>query len=156
MPDSNPDWFFQPRRQTAAPPEDSGDGLISLPAELLQRHGARVLSPDTAVTVDASRGGVNLADQLAQQQGQRIQPTPLFRHRQILRMHHAAEIVEQHAGQQLVVEARFVQHNVLRKAPLQQTQFGQAVRRHRVVLAQHLGQQRVECGGTRVFGAFFA
>ena len=50
MPDSNPDWFFQPRRQTAAPPADSGDGLISLPAELLQRHGARVLSPDTAVS----------------------------------------------------------------------------------------------------------
>ena len=50
MPDPNPDWFFQPRRQTAAPPEDSGDGLISLPAELLQRHGARVLSPDTTVS----------------------------------------------------------------------------------------------------------
>ena len=51
MPEPNPDWFFQPRRQTAAPAEDAGAGLISLPAEVLQRHGARVLSPDTAVSV---------------------------------------------------------------------------------------------------------
>jgi hypothetical protein len=51
MPDPNPDWFFQPRRQAAAPAEDAGAGLISLPAEVLQRHGARVLSPDTAVSV---------------------------------------------------------------------------------------------------------
>ena len=50
MPDPNPDWFFQPRRQAAAPAEDAGAGLISLPAEVLQRHGARVLSPDTAVS----------------------------------------------------------------------------------------------------------
>src|SRR5438270_620554 len=32
MPDPNPDWFFQPRRQTAAPAEDQGTGLISPPA----------------------------------------------------------------------------------------------------------------------------
>jgi hypothetical protein len=51
MPDPNPDWFFQPRRQAAGPAEDPGTGLISLPAEVLQRHGARVLSPDTAVSV---------------------------------------------------------------------------------------------------------
>ena len=51
MPDPNPDWFFQPRRQAAGPAEDAGAGLISLPAEVLQRHGARVLSPDTAVSV---------------------------------------------------------------------------------------------------------
>jgi Subtilase family len=51
MPEPNPDWFFQPRRQTADLAEDTGDGLISLPAEVLQRHGARVLNPDTAVSV---------------------------------------------------------------------------------------------------------
>jgi len=51
MPDPNPDWFFQPRRQAAAPAEDPGAGLLSLPAEVLQRHGARVLNPDTAVSV---------------------------------------------------------------------------------------------------------
>ena len=51
MPDPNPDWFFQPRHQTAGPADDSGTGLISLPAEVLRRHGARVLNPDTAVSV---------------------------------------------------------------------------------------------------------
>jgi hypothetical protein len=51
MPELNPDWFFQPRSQTATPAEDPGAGLISLPAEILQRHGARVLNPDTAVSV---------------------------------------------------------------------------------------------------------
>jgi hypothetical protein len=51
MPEPNPDWFFPPRNQAAGPAEDSGTGLISLPAEVLQRHGARVLNPDTAVSV---------------------------------------------------------------------------------------------------------
>src|SRR6185437_15098965 len=51
MPDPNPDWFFQPRRHSASPAEDQGTGLISLPAEVLQRHGARVLNADTAVSV---------------------------------------------------------------------------------------------------------
>jgi len=51
MPDPNPDWFFQPRRHSASPAEDQGTGLISLPAEVLQRHGARVLNTDTAVSV---------------------------------------------------------------------------------------------------------
>jgi len=51
MPDPNPDWFFQPRRQEAGTAADSGDGLIRFPAEILQRHGARVLNPDTAVSV---------------------------------------------------------------------------------------------------------
>jgi subtilisin family serine protease len=51
MPDPNPDWFFQPRSQAAGTAEDAGDGLIRFPAELLQRHGARILNPDTAVSV---------------------------------------------------------------------------------------------------------
>ena len=51
MPEPNTNWFFQPRSQTAAHAEDSAPGLISLPAEVLQRHGARVLDPDTAVAV---------------------------------------------------------------------------------------------------------
>ena len=51
MPDPNPDWFFQPRSQAAGAAEDAGDGLIRFPAELLQRHGARILNPDTAVSV---------------------------------------------------------------------------------------------------------
>jgi hypothetical protein len=51
MPEFNPDWFFQPRSQKAPPAEDPGAGLIRLPAEVLQRHGARILNPDTAVSV---------------------------------------------------------------------------------------------------------
>lgn len=51
MPDPSPDWFFQPRSQAAGTAEDAGDGLIRFPAELLQRHGARILNPDTAVSV---------------------------------------------------------------------------------------------------------
>lgn len=51
MPDPSPDWFFQPRSQAAGAAEDAGDGLIRFPAELLQRHGARILNPDTAVSV---------------------------------------------------------------------------------------------------------
>lgn len=51
MPDPSPDWFFQPRSQAAGAAEDAGDGLIRFPAELLQRHGARILNPDTAASV---------------------------------------------------------------------------------------------------------
>jgi Subtilase family len=51
MPELNPDWFFQPRSQTAPPAEDPGAGLIRLAAEVLQRHGARILNPDTAASV---------------------------------------------------------------------------------------------------------
>jgi hypothetical protein len=51
MPEPNPDWFFQPRSHAAGTAEDTGDGLIRLPAEVLHRHGARVLDPDTAVSV---------------------------------------------------------------------------------------------------------
>lgn len=51
MPDPSPDWFFQPRSQAAGTAEDAGDGLIRFPAELLQRHGARILNPDTAASV---------------------------------------------------------------------------------------------------------
>jgi hypothetical protein len=51
MPESNPDWFFQPPSHDAGTAADTGDGLIRLPAEVLQRHGARMLDPDTAVSV---------------------------------------------------------------------------------------------------------
>jgi hypothetical protein len=54
MPEPNMTWFFQPRRHRdgAGPdPDDSAPGLISLPADVLQRHGARVLDPETAVAV---------------------------------------------------------------------------------------------------------
>ncbi len=51
MPEPNQDWFFQPRSHNAGTAEDTGDGLISLPAEVLHRHGARILDPDTAVAV---------------------------------------------------------------------------------------------------------
>jgi hypothetical protein len=50
VPEPNPDWFFPPRNQAAGSAEDAGTGLISLPAEVLQRHGARVLNPETAVS----------------------------------------------------------------------------------------------------------
>ena len=30
MPDPNPDWFFQPRREAGGPAQDQGAGLISL------------------------------------------------------------------------------------------------------------------------------
>jgi hypothetical protein len=48
-------WFFQPRpaRNGAGPGnDDSAPGLIGLPPDLLQRHGARVLDPGTAAAVD--------------------------------------------------------------------------------------------------------
>jgi hypothetical protein len=47
----NPDWYFQPRDPGTGYEEDSAPGLISLPAEVLQRHGARILDPETVVTV---------------------------------------------------------------------------------------------------------
>lgn len=54
MPEQNMTWFFPPRRQRdgAGPDhDDSAPGLISLPPEVLQRHGARVLDPEAAVAV---------------------------------------------------------------------------------------------------------
>ena len=53
MPQPNTNWFFQPRshRDGAGREDDSAPGLISLPAEVLQRHGAQVLDPETAVAV---------------------------------------------------------------------------------------------------------
>jgi len=47
-------WFFQPRPDgdgAAHDEDDSASGLISFPAELLQRHGAVVLDPGKAVAV---------------------------------------------------------------------------------------------------------
>ena len=47
-------WFFEPRRDDDGAGQDedgSAPGLISLPAALLHRHGARVLDPGTAVAV---------------------------------------------------------------------------------------------------------
>jgi subtilisin family serine protease len=47
-------WFFQPQRDgdgARHDEDDSAPGLISLPAELLQRHGAVVLDPGKAVAV---------------------------------------------------------------------------------------------------------
>ena len=52
-------WFFEPRRdnngaerdQARHDHADSTPGLINLPAAVLQRHGARVLDPGTAVAV---------------------------------------------------------------------------------------------------------
>src|SRR5580704_12975001 len=44
-------WFFQPRPDgdgATHDEDDSAPGLISLPAELLQRHGAVVLDPGKA------------------------------------------------------------------------------------------------------------
>jgi Subtilase family len=47
-------FFFEPRRDGAKlrpDPGDSAPGLISLPAALLQRYGARVLNPEHAVEI---------------------------------------------------------------------------------------------------------
>src|SRR5580704_17097235 len=44
-------WFFMPSAETDSSPrqdDDNAPGLISLPAELLHRHGARVLDPGKA------------------------------------------------------------------------------------------------------------
>jgi hypothetical protein len=54
MPEPNASWFFQPRRhRNGAGPDDSDSapGLIGLPPALLQRHGAKLLDPETAVAV---------------------------------------------------------------------------------------------------------
>ena len=56
MPEPNMNWYFQPRRhRNGASPSDSAPGLITLPPEVLQRHGARVLDPETAVAVAGFR-----------------------------------------------------------------------------------------------------
>ena len=56
MPEPNTNWFFQPRshRDGEGREDDSAPGLISLPAEVLQRHGAQILDPQTAVAVDSA------------------------------------------------------------------------------------------------------
>ena len=53
MPEPNTNWYFQPRshRDGEGREDDSAPGLISLPAEVLQRHGAQILDPETAVAV---------------------------------------------------------------------------------------------------------
>lgn len=53
MPEPNTNWFFQPRsrRDEQDREDDTAPGLISLPAEVLQRHGAQILDPETAVAV---------------------------------------------------------------------------------------------------------
>src|SRR6266567_95653 len=55
MREPNTNWFFQPRlagHEARSHDDDSAPGLIGLPAAMLQRHGARVLDPGTAVAVD--------------------------------------------------------------------------------------------------------
>ena len=55
MREPNTKWFFQPRpapNETGSHGDDAAPGLISLPAAMLLRHGARVLDPSTAVAVD--------------------------------------------------------------------------------------------------------
>ena len=51
MPEPSTNWYFQPRGHRADAEDDSAAGLISLPAEVLQRHGAQILDPETAVAV---------------------------------------------------------------------------------------------------------
>jgi Subtilase family len=53
MPEPNTNWYIQPRSQRdgADREDDAASGLISLPAEVLQRHGAQILDPETAVKV---------------------------------------------------------------------------------------------------------
>jgi len=55
MPEPSTNWFFQPRSHRSGAEDDSAPGLISLPAEVLQRHGAQVLDPETAVAVAGYR-----------------------------------------------------------------------------------------------------
>jgi hypothetical protein len=51
MPEPSTNWFFPPRGHRTGTGDDPAAGLISLPAEVLQRHGAQVLDPQTAVAV---------------------------------------------------------------------------------------------------------
>ncbi len=54
MPAQKPQWFFQPRSHSngaRTSDDDIAPGLTSLPAGLLQRHGARVLDPEKAAAV---------------------------------------------------------------------------------------------------------
>ena len=54
MPAQKPQWFFQPRSHrngARTSDDDTAPGLTSLPAGLLQRHGARVLDPEKAAAV---------------------------------------------------------------------------------------------------------
>ena len=47
-------WYFEPRRDnggTRQHEDDSAPGLISIPVDVLQRHGALVLDPGQAVAV---------------------------------------------------------------------------------------------------------
>ncbi len=55
MREPNAKWFFQGRpagNGARSRDDDAAAGLISLPAAMLLRHGARVLDPGTAVAVD--------------------------------------------------------------------------------------------------------
>ena len=54
MPAQKPQWFFQPRSHRNGAGTGDGDtaaGLTTLPAAMLQRHGARVLDPEKAAAV---------------------------------------------------------------------------------------------------------
>ena len=58
MPEPNMKWYFQPRdHQDGTSPSDdsSAPGQITVPPEVLQQHGARVLDPETAVAVSGYR-----------------------------------------------------------------------------------------------------
>jgi Subtilase family len=58
MPEPNMKWYFQPRgHRDGTSPNDSSSapGQITVPAEVLQQHGARVLDPETAVAVSGYR-----------------------------------------------------------------------------------------------------
>jgi hypothetical protein len=51
-------WFFTPSAETDSSPrqdDDNAPGLISLPAELLHRHGARVLDPGKAALLSGDQ-----------------------------------------------------------------------------------------------------
>ncbi len=58
MPEPNMKWYFQPpgHRDGTSPSDDSSaPGQITVPPEVLQQHGARVLDPETAVAVSGYR-----------------------------------------------------------------------------------------------------
>jgi hypothetical protein len=61
MPDMSTNWFFEPRGGGAGSryddhDDDSAPGLTCVPAEVLRRHGARVLDPSTAAAVPSAGG----------------------------------------------------------------------------------------------------